>query len=97
MTKIPKCQICKHDVAEWVWQPFGPELDMSQAFTLLGCHYRGYAMVKVCDPCKESIQLMPDVEVAVKIKDHYYLITPQPREVINLSKEATLCSPIEMR
>lgn len=49
-----KCQICKHDEAIWAWQPFGP--DERWSFTALGCHYRGFPVIKICDQCHDLIE-----------------------------------------
>ena len=46
-----KCQICKNAPAEWAWQPFGPH-DGPLSFALLGGHYRGFPVIKVCGFCK---------------------------------------------
>lgn len=52
---MSKCNICRENEATWAWQPFGPN-DTPDSFTLPGSHYRGFAVVKVCDSCKVEIQ-----------------------------------------
>lgn len=49
-----KCQLCKAP-ALWSWQPFGPD-ESPLSFAVPGNHYRGFAVVKVCDECKASIE-----------------------------------------
>ncbi len=49
-----RCRICRVERAEWAWQPCGPGIVM--CFMLLGSHYRGYPVVKVCDSCKRKLQ-----------------------------------------
>ena len=48
-----KCKVCKHAEAEWAWQPWGPG-NSHLSFTVLGSHYRGFPVVKVCDFCKRE-------------------------------------------
>lgn len=48
---MAKCQLCKTKEAIWAWQPDGPGED-EYTFTALGHHYRGFPVVKVCEPCK---------------------------------------------
>ena len=48
-----KCQVCRHADAEWSWQPFGPD-ENPLSFALIGSHYRGFPVVKVCDFCKRE-------------------------------------------
>lgn len=52
---MTKCQVCRDDQATWAWQPFGPN-DTPDSFTLLGNHYRGFTVIKVCDSCKRQFQ-----------------------------------------
>ncbi len=40
--------------AVWAMQPFGP--DKVVTFALIGNHYRGFPVIKVCDLCKENIE-----------------------------------------
>ena len=49
------CQHCHQYSAEWAWQPFGPD-DSILSFTLLGSHYRGFPVLKVCDNCKLTVE-----------------------------------------
>lgn len=49
------CVIFPNEIAEWAWQPFGPEQD-ANCFTALGWHYRGFPVLKVSDRAKEQIQ-----------------------------------------
>lgn len=52
----PKCQICKTNPVEMAWQPFGPDEDGRRALTMLGSHYRGFPVVKVCDSCADGVR-----------------------------------------
>ena len=60
-----KCQICnsRHAVM-WSWQPFGPGATLT--FVTPGSHYRGFAVVKVCDDCKRRLEAGETVEFAHK-------------------------------
>jgi hypothetical protein len=53
---MAKCRVCRNDEATWAFQPFGPS-DTPDSFTLLGNHYRGFAVIKVCDECKRAFQV----------------------------------------
>jgi len=55
MRRYPKCQRCKKQEAVWAMQVI-PGNDGVPSFTLLGNHYRGSPVVKVCDDCKERVQ-----------------------------------------
>jgi hypothetical protein len=50
------CELCvregraKTNDAAWAWQPFGP--DKQPSYTLLGSHYRGFQVIKICDEHK---------------------------------------------
>ena len=48
---MPRCQLCLQNEAMWAMQYVG---DDKPTFTLLGSHYRGFRVVKVCDACKEK-------------------------------------------
>ena len=48
--RSPKCQLCKINEAEWAMQFIGED---KPTFSFLGSHYRGFAVTKVCDECKE--------------------------------------------
>jgi len=52
---MPKCRICHEELALWAWQPFGPGKPR-EGFTLLGNHYRGFPVIKICESCKKSYQ-----------------------------------------
>jgi len=52
---MSKCRVCKLSEAEWAWQPFGPDEGIG-SFALLGNHYRGFPVVKICEQCKDDIQ-----------------------------------------
>lgn len=66
-----KCQACKEQVAEWAWQPFGPS-ESPDSFALLGSHYRGFPVVKVCGSCKSAFQ-SGDVQVFFSYKGHQFV------------------------
>lgn len=46
-----KCEICGEREAAWAVQFVSDE---TPTFTLLGSHYRGYRLLRVCDACKEG-------------------------------------------
>lgn len=48
--RITKCQSCKQAEAEWAYQP---ELE---SFYAIGWHQRGFAVVKVCESCRQQIK-----------------------------------------
>ena len=50
---MAKCKFCGA-AAGWSWQPNGPGEVLT--FTTLGSHYRGFAVIKVCDACKAQIE-----------------------------------------
>src|SRR5712692_6447101 len=50
-----KCQACHEQNEEWAWQPFGPA-ERPDSFLVLGSHYRGFPVVKVCSTCKLAFQ-----------------------------------------
>ena len=54
MKKVPICQLCKNDEAIWAYQPEGP--DAEHPLVLLGNHYRGFPVVKVCDECAKVVR-----------------------------------------
>lgn len=51
---MSKCQLCRAP-AVWAWQPFGPD-ENPLSFATLGSHYRGFAVVKICEGCKARLQ-----------------------------------------
>jgi len=51
--KAPTCQICKAGEALWALQYVG---ENTPTFSTLGSHYRGFAVTKVCDGCKDEMQ-----------------------------------------
>lgn len=48
-----KCKLCRQREAAWAMQFVGD--DNTPTFTVLGWHYRGFAVTKVCDPCKVKL------------------------------------------
>lgn len=50
---MSKCVSCKINEAEWAFQPFGPDEKFS--VSLLGWHYRGFAVIKLCNDCKDEL------------------------------------------
>ena len=50
---MSKCAVCKTRPAVWAAQYMDGD---EPTFTLLGWHYRGFTVYKVCDPCKEKWQ-----------------------------------------
>ncbi len=63
---MSKCRVCKEREAEWSWQPFGPAEDSRETFTVPGWHYRGFAVIPVCDQCKKRIQAGATVQFDYK-------------------------------
>ena len=57
---MKKCERCKRMNKEtigealWAWQPFGP--DEQPSYSLLGSHYRGFPVIKICDDCKKETE-----------------------------------------
>jgi hypothetical protein len=48
---MTRCQVCKTTEAIWAAQFIGENIP---TFSTLGSHIRGFAVVKVCDTCKET-------------------------------------------
>jgi len=48
------CQMCHEVEAVWAWQPFGPSDDLSE-MAFIGNHYRGFAVIKICNQCRLQI------------------------------------------
>ena len=74
---MTKCRICREDEETWAWQPFGPS-DTPNSFTLPGNHYRGFAVIKVCDDCKRLFQA--GNALVFKYKHVLYKITKTTRD-----------------
>ncbi|MCL4296210.1 MAG: hypothetical protein KJ077_10800 [Anaerolineae bacterium] len=53
---MAKCQHCKTNHATWAEQQMEQG---TRTYTLLGSHYRGFKVTKVCDACKEASQNYP--------------------------------------
>lgn len=53
---MAKCQILNDREASWAWQPFGISDNPRETFTFLGCHYRGFPVIKVSDDAKARIE-----------------------------------------
>ncbi len=52
-----KCRVCKQrKEVLWSWQPLGPAELPRETFTIPGCHYRGFAVIPICDGCKDKVQ-----------------------------------------
>ena len=66
-----KCHACHQEEAQWAWQPFGPD-ETPDSFQLLGSHYRGFPVVKVCSTCKSAFQT-GDFVVRFPYKGHRFL------------------------
>ena len=66
-----KCHACHEEDAQWAWQPFGPDKTLD-SFQLLGSHYRGFPIVKVCSTCKSAFQT-GDFVVRFTCKGHHFL------------------------
>lgn len=63
---MEKCKCCDNE-AEWAWQPFGPG-ESPDTFSLLGSHYRGFSVIKICDTCKQNAQAGIPLEFIHKSK-----------------------------
>jgi len=63
---MSKCRICKEREAEWSWQPLGPSDRPRETFTVPGWHYRGFAVIPVCEGCKDKIQAGETVQFDYK-------------------------------
>lgn len=63
---MAKCELCKAQDAIWALQYIG---DPKPSFTFLGNHYRGFALKKLCDKCKERVGLYHEFQ------DHIYELT----------------------
>ena len=50
---MPKCEMCRRAEALWAMQWVGGD---GPEFTLLGSHYRGFSMTRVCDTCKIALE-----------------------------------------
>lgn len=48
-----RCERCEVGIAEWAWQPG------LKHFYVLGWHARGFAVVKVCDDCQNTMRKEP--------------------------------------
>ena len=66
-----KCHSCHEQEAQWAWQPFGPD-ETPESFQLLGSHYRGFPVIKVCSTCKSAFQT-GDFVVRFTYKGHRFL------------------------
>lgn len=56
--KPASCKFCEQN-ADWAWQPFGPG-ESPFSFTTLGSHYRGFAVIKICNDHKIKIEWARD-------------------------------------
>lgn len=66
-----KCRICRTDDMAWAWQPLGPN-ETPDSFSLLGCHYRGFPAILICQKCKEDIQSGSPLEFKYKKQKYIY-------------------------
>ena len=66
-----KCHACHQGGAGWAWQPFGPDTT-PDSFQLLGSHYRGFPVIKVCSSCKSAFQT-GDFVVRFTCKGHRFV------------------------
>ena len=69
MPTLSKCEVCRKAEAVWAMQAMPGGL----TFALLGSHYRGFQIVKVCEVCKVKMEKPHTVGVVggTKIKfDH---------------------------
>src|SRR5260370_19013532 len=58
-----KCQVCKRNEREWLWQPLGPSEKDNDIFVLLGHQYWGFPTIAVCDACHIAFPTKPHVSV----------------------------------
>src|SRR5712692_8231990 len=66
-----RCHACHEEGAQWAWQPFGPD-ETPESFQLVGSHYRGFPVIKVCSTCKSAFQT-GDFVVRFTYKGHRFL------------------------
>lgn len=71
--KMVNCQLCKEATACWAWQPFGPSADVA-SMTTLGSHYRGFAVIKVCNGCRLKI-VSGELDEAFMHKANHYVLS----------------------
>lgn len=62
------CKICGIVECDYVYQPFGPDENPHEHMTLLGNHYRGFPVIKVCGYCRDDIAKGTPVEFVYKDK-----------------------------
>ena len=68
---MDKCAIYgKQEVAEWAWQPFGP--DEKWSFAFFCSHYRGFPVIKVSDKARKKIET--GNEVAFEYRGVQYIV-----------------------
>ncbi|HUT15487.1 MAG TPA: hypothetical protein VMY98_04505 [Anaerolineae bacterium] len=80
-----KCRVCKEREAEWSWQPFGPAESSAETFATPGWHYRGFAVIPICDDCKDRVQMGDGVQFDYKGVT-YATIDGQPHETPRVVK-----------
>ena len=73
------CQTCKHGTRDWAFQPFGP--DEHVTFTTPGSHYRGFAVIGICNDCKARIESGDLVRFTYKGRQFEYAIEQEGCEV----------------
>ena len=65
---MSKCQrVGCEGIAEFAWQPFGPDSSPIGTFTALGHHYRGFATLKICKECHDAIKIN-------EVSPYYYVM-----------------------
>jgi hypothetical protein len=77
---MTKCAICHTNEAIHAWQPFGPDTGTARhglSFAALGSHYRGFPVIKVCQPCTLRIQDGERVEFTYA-KQHFTMYGGEP-------------------
>lgn len=62
-----RCYFCKGE-AEWAMQ-YMPGDVYKPTFTLLGSHYRGFKVTKVCGACKDKVQAKIKANDTLSLKD----------------------------
>ena len=73
-----KCQVCKRNEREWLWQPLGPSEKDNDTFTLPGHQYRGFPAIAVCDACRLDIENGKETRYTYKGKAYIANERPPP-------------------
>lgn len=53
-----RCELCRLNNAIYAWQPLGPD-ESPRSLQVLGSHYRGFPLIRVCGECADPISQSP--------------------------------------